>query len=118
MTAKEFVKLFTEQRECDLKTYFSQSIETQVGLMIQELELNGDKLNHLKNIVKLILNESHYNVLCALDGTAGLGGDSRKQQFYKLQVDGENELIYGFGELQAEGSEAFEDECKDFVKFI
>jgi len=124
MNAQEFVNLFAEERERWLRKYFESELNQNsatVTFLIQKLGLNQKQIAQLKDIIKLILNETHYVVLCALDGTWNLGGKNCRQQLYKLYIDkeddpaGEDKPIYSFGELQAEAGEVFEEECKDIT---
>ena len=120
MDAQEFVNLFAEERESLMSYYFESKLINQesalVAILIQKLGLNQKQIAQLKDIIKRVLNDTHYSILCALDGTTNFGGKNCRQQYYKLYIDGEEDKpIYDFGELQVEAGEVFEEECRNIT---
>lgn len=103
MTAKEFVKAATEEKENIMSLYFSDNAETEVGKMIKELVKRGASKETLYQLVDMVLNETYYNLMLALDGESALG---HIQMPYKLFDQNGNELT-GSGEIECEAFEQF-----------
>ena len=89
MTGEEFVKLCFIEKEAILKQYFDAECETEVGRKINHLLEDGADIEALYHLIDLVLKETYYNFLLALDGEASLGG---KQVNYKLFDDEMNQL--------------------------
>lgn len=89
MTGEEFVKLCFLEKETSLKQYFDAECETEVGRKINHLLEDGADIEALYHLIDLVLKETYYNFLLALDGEASLGG---KQVNYKLFDDEMNQL--------------------------
>ena len=89
MTGEEFVKLCLIEKETILKQYFDEACTTEVGSKLNHLLEDGADRAALYTLLNLVLNETYYNLLLALDGEASLGG---KQVNYKLFDDEMNQL--------------------------
>ena len=89
MTGEEFVKLCFIEKEAILKQYFDERCTTEVGRKINHLLGDGADIEALYHLIDLVLKETYYNFLLALDGEASLGG---KQVNYKLFDDEMNQL--------------------------
>ena len=89
MTGEEFVKLCFTEKEVSLKQYFDERCTTEVGRQLNHLLEDGADREALYTLLNLVLNETYYNLLLALDGEASLGG---KQMNYKLFDDEMNSL--------------------------
>ena len=89
MTGEEFVKLCFTEKEASLKQYFDERCTTEVGSKLNHLLEDGGDREALYTLLNLVLNETYYNLLLALDGEASLGG---KKVNYKLFDDEMNQL--------------------------
>lgn len=103
MTAKDFVELCFKNKEEVLRLYFSENIQTEVGRQIDELVKKGTNKDELKEIIDLVLKETYYGFLLALDGSAQLGDVQRDYKVY----DDENNLLNPCGDFEAEASDIF-----------
>lgn len=106
MNGKDFVKLCFEEKENSLKQYFDNSYKTDVGKRINTLIENGASKEELYEMIDLVLKETYYTLLLALDGEASLGG---KQLSYELLNQNGN-VINQFGEIEAEAYKYFVEE--------
>lgn len=95
MTGEQFVKLCFEEKESTLKGYFDENISTEVGERLRLLISDGASRDALYEMISLVLNETYYSLLLALDGEASLGGT---QICYKI-FDEEQNLLNGCGEM-------------------
>ncbi len=103
MTGEQFVKLCFAEKESTLKEYFDENISTEVGERIRSLISDGANRDFLYEVISLVLNETYYSLLLALDGEASLGGT---QICYKI-FDEEQNLLNECGEIEAAAFECF-----------
>lgn len=96
MTGEQFVKLCFAEKESTLKEYFDENTSTKVGERLRSLISDGTSRNDLYEVVSLILNETYYSLLMALDGEAPLGGT---QMCYKV-FDEEQNILNECGEIE------------------
>ncbi len=106
MNGKDFVKLCFEEKENSLKQYFDDSYKTDVGKRINTLIESGANKEELYELINLILKETYYTILLALDGEASLGG---KQLSYEL-LNQDGSVINQCGEIEAEAYKYFVEE--------
>lgn len=106
MTGEEFVKLCFEEKEAILKEYFAADSQTEVAKRIRSLVQDGTNRDALYELIGLLLKESYYTLMLALDGEASLNG---KQIAYKL-YDEENNLLNECGEIEAAAYKYFIEE--------
>lgn len=106
MTGEQFVKLCFAEKESTLKEYFDENSSTEVGERLRSLISDGANSNALHEVVSLILNETYYSLLMALDGEASLGGT---QMCYKI-FDEEQNLLNECGEIETAAFEYFKEE--------
>ena len=95
MTGEQFVKLCFDEKESILKEYFAENTCTEVGERLRLLIADGASKDNLYEVVSLILNETYYSLLLALDGETSLGGT---QMSYKI-FDEEQNLLNSCGEI-------------------
>lgn len=103
MTGEQFVKLCFDEKESILKEYFDENTSTEVGVRIRLLLSEGASRDALYEMVSLVLNETYYSLLLALDGEASLGGT---QMCYKI-YDAEENLLNECGEIESAAFEYF-----------
>ena len=106
MTGEEFVKLCFDEKESILKEYFSQNTCTKVGEKLRLLIEHGAQKDDLYELINLVLNETYYTFLLALDGEASLGGT---QMNYKI-FDEEQNLLNECGEIEEAAFKLFMQE--------
>ena len=106
MNAKDFVKQCFEEKENSLRQYFDDSYKTEVGKRINTLVQNGSNKDELYELINLVLRETYYTLLLALDGEASLGG---KQLSYEL-LNQDGNVINQCGEIEAEAYKYFVEE--------
>ena len=106
MDGKDFVKLCFEEKENSLKQYFDDSYKAEVGKRINTLAQNGTNKDELYELINLVLRETYYTLLLALDGEAALGG---KQLSCELLNQNGN-VINQCGEIEAEAYKYFIEE--------
>lgn len=103
MTGEEFVRLCFEEKEAILREYCAPESETAVSEMVRKLVNSGAGRDALRKLLDLVMTESWYTMLLALDGDASLSGN---QQTYRL-YDEENHLLNECGELAAAAWDLF-----------
>ena len=106
MNGKDFVKLCFEEKDNSLKQYFDDSYKTEVGKRINTLIENGASKEELYEMIDLVLKETYYTLLLALDGDASLGG---KQLSYEL-LNQDGNVINQCGVIEAEAYKYFVEE--------
>lgn len=106
MNTKDFVKLCFEEKENSLKQYFDDSYKTEVGKRINTLIKSGANKEELYELINLILKETYYTILLALDGEASLGGKQLNCEL--LNQDGN--VINKCGEIEVEAYKYFMEE--------
>ncbi len=106
MTGEEFVKLCFDEKEYILKEYFKENNATEVGEKLRSLIEKGTKRDELYEVISLLLNETYYSILMALDGEASLG---ETQMCYKIYDENDN-LLNECGEIEAAAFEYFMEE--------
>lgn len=106
MTGEQFVKLCFDEKESILKEYFAENTCTEVGERLRLLIADGASKDDLYEVVSLILNETYYSLLLALDGEASLGGT---QMNYKI-FDEEQNLLNRCGEIEEAAFKYFMEE--------
>ena len=106
MDGKDFVKLCSEEKENSLKQYFDDSYKTEVGKRINTLIKSGANKEELYELINLILKETYYTILLALEGEASLGG---KQLICEL-LNQDGNVISKCGEIEVEAYKYFMEE--------
>jgi hypothetical protein len=106
MTGEQFVKLCFTEKESILKEYFDENTSTEVGERLRSLVADGTGKDELYDLVSLILSETYYSLLMALDGEASLGGTQMTYQIF----DEEQNLLNECGEIEAAAFEYFMEE--------
>lgn len=113
MPPKEFVELFYNEKT----DYFNKCFDENAGLFVSEkikqLNLSDKQKEELKEVVNGILTDTYYTILLSLDGCANIGG---LQKSYKIYDEDEN-LLTGFGEIEAEAWEFFQNDRDDFLSY-
>ena len=84
--------------------YFNPTGATAVGTAIASLALTTEQRETMKCVLNMVLTDTFYTMLLALDGEGALGG---KQERYCL-TDSEGNLIAGEGELEAAAWQHFQ----------
>ncbi len=97
MNAEEFVKIWKQEKDDQLKSYLTGD-KTQVAIDINKLQLDSNQSETLKTILNNILTDTYYTFLLGLDGCANIGG---LQQTYTIQDEDGNE-IKSTGDIEAE----------------
>ena len=92
MTSKEFVESFYKEKEGFLQMYLDTDQGTDVGKLIETLNLSADKHLILKKILNQTLTDAFYTILLGLDGAASIGD---RQEMYKLLDEDGIELTGG-----------------------
>ena len=105
MNVKEFARIWRAEKDLLLKMYSASSEETAVSKMIQELQLNNNGIEKMKQVLDCVLTDTFYTFLMGLDGAASIGG---VQQDYKV-YDENDTLIFESGDLEAEAYEQFHE---------
>jgi hypothetical protein len=103
MNAEEFVKAFYEEKQNILNIYINNNPETEVGKLINALNLNDDQEIILNKILDSSLTDVFYSILLGLDGCASIGGI---QEMYELKDENGNKLS-GEGEIEGYAYEYF-----------
>jgi hypothetical protein len=107
MNAKEFVKNFYLEKQNILNTCFNENPEYKslISSKIEELKLDENQTEKLKDIISNLLTDTFYTVLLGLDGSASLG-DS--QEVFKI-YDEKDHLISESGDLEDLAYEYFHE---------
>ena len=92
MTSEEFVLGFYRERENLMNLYFHPKSETDIGQLIQSLQLDKEKAKALKLIVNGVIRDVMYSILLGIDGEAAIGD---RQETYRLLDEDNNELTGG-----------------------
>lgn len=103
MTGEEFVRLCFEEKEGILREYCSPASESAVSGLVRQLVSGGADREMIHQLIDLVMTESWYTMLLALDGEASLGG---KQMMYRL-YDEDDHLLNECGELEAAAWDQF-----------
>lgn len=109
MTSKEFAEAFYNEKQNLLKAYLSPESSTEVGALIQSMELNKDQSATLEKILDSSLTDILYTILLGFDGCTAIGGLA--QQLFTIfdecnnQVCGEERI----GEVEAHAYEYFQE---------
>ena len=106
MNAKDFIKLYYEEKEKSLKQYFDDSYKTEVGKRINTLIENGSSKEEIYELINLVMKETYYTILLALEGEASLGGKQLSCEL--LNQDGN--VINKCGEIEVEAYKYFMEE--------
>ena len=109
MTLEEFVKAFKDEKEWQLRDYFSDSPKTVTGTAIKSLNLSADQTSTLRHAFDSCLTDTLYTVLLGLDGSTGIGG---MQHTFKI-YDEDNNLLSDCGDLEAEAYKQFHEEASN-----
>jgi hypothetical protein len=107
MTSKDFVIGFLKEKEYFLDLYFDDRIETEVKSKINQLNLDKEKKELLKQIFDAVTTDVMYTILLGLDGCAQIGG---VQEDYKIFDRLGNELTGG--EIEGHAYEYFHGKNK------
>ncbi len=102
MNRAEFVACFAREKDDLLRTFLDPAQETAVAAAIADLNLRPEQRRKLEEVLDLILSDTLFTVLAALDGSASLGGH---QERYSLR--GEDGTEISGGDLEAIAWERF-----------
>ncbi|GGW95478.1 MULTISPECIES: hypothetical protein [Flavobacteriaceae] len=103
MNTEEFVKSFHTEKQDFLKEYLSENPETEVGRLIQSLNLTDEQNGIMEKIINGTLTDVFYTILLGLDGCASIGGI---QEMYDLKDENGNQLS---GEIEGYAYEYFHE---------
>ena len=104
MTTEDFVKKFYLERKALVNLYFEKSTKTDISELINELQLDVEKTERLKQILNEVLRDAYYTSLLGLDGSTSIGNSN--QETFKI-FDEQDNLISDCGELEVEAYEYF-----------
>ena len=105
MNCQEFVKAFRDEKDWQMRDYFSDDPKTVPGTEIKELGLSEEQIEGLKRAFDACLTDTYYTVLLGLDGSAGIGG---MQHTFKI-YDELGTVLSECGDLEAEAYEQFHE---------
>ena len=103
MNTEEFVKAFYIEKQTFLKEYLSKNPQSEVGQLIQSLNLTEQQTEIMKKILDTTLTDIFYTILLGLDGCASIGGI---QESYDLKDENGNQLS---GEIEGYAYEYFHE---------
>lgn len=103
MNAEEFVNAFFQEKQRFLTEYLSKTPLSEVGMLIQSLNLTDQQMETMKKIMDGTLTDIFYTVLLGLDGSASIGGI---QELYDLKDENGNQLS---GEIESHAYEYFHE---------
>ena len=103
MTGEEFVRLCFAEKEAILGEYCAAESESKVAALVRDLVHSGAEQRKLRELLDLVLTESWYTMLLALDGSASLGGE---QMTYEVR-DEDGNILNECGELEAAAWDVF-----------
>ena len=106
MTGEQFVQLCRAEADAMHQTYTAPDSETAVSEIMRKCEQSGADRADLESLVRAVIAESWYTVLCALDGAVSLDGE---QQTYQLH-DEDGTLLNPCGELEDAAYRLFMEE--------
>ena len=109
MTPEEFVKNFYLERKSLVDLYLSSDNETDVSILIADLQLDEQKTERLRQILNGALRDAFYTALLGLDGEAQIG---ERQETYKIEAENGNELTGG--EIESYAWEYFHNNKFEF----
>ncbi|MFC3094240.1 hypothetical protein DRW07_14870 [Alteromonas sediminis] len=104
MNAKKFVSLWKEEIDSSLNLYKDPNQESLVQALYQKLDLTPEQEKTFWEVAEVMLNDTAYTFLLALDGCAQIGGD---QQTYKIFGE-DGDLISDCGDIEAAAGDLFE----------
>jgi hypothetical protein len=104
MNAVEFAKNFYLEKKSLLDLYFDSQSKTEVSNLIEDLQLESEKLERLKQILNGVLTDAFYTILLGLEGSTSIGNSNQEQ--FQI-IDEEGNLLSECGELEAEAFEFF-----------
>lgn len=88
MTPKHFVHLAKLEHDRQLEWSFTVPPTTAVAAKIAELKLDPERLQLLREAVRLLLTDVFYTWLLSLDGSGGLGPE--QHSYTLIDDDGDN----------------------------
>lgn len=106
MTGEQFVQHCRTEADAMQQIYTDPDSETAVSEIMRKCEQAGASRADLAALVRAVIEESWYTMLCALDGTASLDGE---QQTYQLH-DEDGKLLNPCGELEDAAYRLFMEE--------
>lgn len=109
MTPEEFVKNFYLERKSLVDLYLSSDRETDVSILIADLQLDEQKTERLRQILNGALRDAFYTALLGLDGEAQIG---ERQETYNIEAENGNELTGG--EIESYAWEYFHNNKFEF----
>jgi len=109
MTPEEFVKNFYLERKSLVDLYLSSNKKTDVSILIEDLQLDEQKTEKLRQLLNGILRDAFYTTLLGLDGEAQIG---ERQETYKIEDESGNELTGG--EIESYAWEYFHNNKFEF----
>ena len=92
MTPEEFVKNFYLERKSLVDLYLSSDNKTDVSKLIEDLQLDEEKSEKIRQILYGVLRDAFYTTLLGLDGEAQIG---ERQEIFKIEDENGNELTGG-----------------------
>jgi hypothetical protein len=109
MTPEDFVKNFYLERKSLVDLYLSSNNNSDVSILISDLQLGEQKTERLRQILNGVLRDAFYTTLLGLDGEAQIG---EQQETYKIEDENGNELTGG--EIESYAWEYFHDNKFEF----
>ena len=103
MNTEEFVKAFYKEKQDLLTEYLSENPKSEVGQLINTLNLTDQQTETMKKIMDGTLTDIFYTILLGLDGCASIGGI---QEMYDLKDEDGNQLS---GEIEGYAYEYFQE---------
>lgn len=105
MTTEQFVKNFYQEKQNIFNSCFDHDSEyrTLVSSKIEQLNLNFEQTQKLKEIISDLLTDTFCTILLGLDGSANIG---YSQESFKIYDEGNN-LISEEGDLEGLAYEYF-----------
>ena len=104
MNARKFVSLWKEEINSSLNLYKDPNQESLMQALYQKLDLTPEQEKTFWEAAEVMLNDTAYTFLLALDGCAQIGGD---QQTYKIFGE-DGDLISDCGDIEAAAGDLFE----------
>ncbi len=90
MTPEQFIENVSKEIDSLVALYAQGSSgQTEVGTKLDSLGLPQETKEQIVGLIHQAINESTYNLICGLEGTASLSGT---QEIYKISDEQGNEL--------------------------
>lgn len=109
MTPEEFAKNFYLERKSLVDLYLNSDSDSDVSKLINDLKLDEQKTEKIRQILSGVLRDAFYTTLLGLDGEAQIG---ERQETYKIEDENGNELTGG--EIESYAWEYFHNNKFEF----